>query len=196
MQGAGSKGARTKWCCSTGDLKKGRPSRTNRKPLSPCATHVGQHCVQLRPPGKVRGTPLPNPLLSNILLPGKQGCTRFAALTVRAARLSCSTHAVLEPGRRVPACAAASAPRALSAASSGSLVASAAPSPVLLSAPSAARLGADPEPSDVGPGPPAAAAGGLAVSALAAGGLEGGSSVSDGSASELGSTGPTSRPSK
>ena len=49
---------RTKWCCSTGDLKKGRPSRTNRKPLSPCGTHAAQRYVGMRPSGKVRGAPL------------------------------------------------------------------------------------------------------------------------------------------
>lgn len=189
--------ARTKWCCSTGDLKKGRPSRTNKKPLSPCGTHAGQRYVWLRPSGETQGTPGPDRLIRKLLLPGKWRSTRLAALTVRAARLSCSTHAVLEPGRRVPACAAASAPRALRPASSRSLVASAAPSPVLLSAPSAARPGADPEPSGVGSGPPAAGAGGLAASAPALGGVVGGSSKTKvGSARELGSTGPTLRPSR
>lgn len=39
--------------------------------------------------------------------------TRFAASRVRCGLLSRSTHAVLEPGSLVPACAAASAPLAV-----------------------------------------------------------------------------------
>ena len=43
-----------------------------------------------------------------------EALTRFAVSTVRCGRFSLSTHAVLEPGSLVPACAAASAPRAVS----------------------------------------------------------------------------------
>ena len=43
-----------------------------------------------------------------------EALTRFAVSTVHCGRFSLSTHAVLEPGSLVPACAAASAPRAVS----------------------------------------------------------------------------------
>lgn len=102
-------------------------SLTSMKPLSPCKdtcavrgqasqSFCNASCVISCMKGCVSSTGEAAASHGSLLDVADLGeaLTRFAVSTVRCGRFSLSTHAVLEPGSLVPACAAASAPRAVS----------------------------------------------------------------------------------